>query len=97
MQGVHGIIMIGIYSYLSDKERIRLGEVNKTFYKDHEYRGSCEGVYGDDNRSISKALEVVEYFFLQDGTPSSIFGFRSPAWYDSLELRLRLTRCRRGG
>lgn len=60
-----------VYSYLSVKDLVRLGGVDKTFYND-EQRGQVVGIYGGYSTwEIGKAFEKVREYLEFKGTPDS--------------------------
>jgi hypothetical protein len=69
-------MMACIYSFLSVKERVRLGGVDKKFREDEE-RGSVEGTYGSDDKNIKQALEAVCDFLSYEGSPDTVFVHRT--------------------
>lgn len=62
-------VMLRIYDFLPELDRVRLGAVDKQFYNDKEQRGRVVAVYGDGCWDLPQALEKIRELLESDGSP----------------------------
>ena len=61
-----------MYSFLTVKERVKLGQVDKTFYQDAPNRGTTEGIYGAKGISTREAFLYVKKYVEYLTTPECL-------------------------
>lgn len=69
--GGNNVVMTIVYGFLDFRERLRLGEVSRTFHED-ERRGHVAGVYGPDNEDIVETFRMIRKYLEAEGKPAML-------------------------